>query len=376
MLRLAFCGCLAFTVALSSLPAAAQETPARVASRRSINETYEQSVAKGIQFLATSQADDGSYNAAAGPGVTALVTTALLRHGRSPQDPVVAKSLKYLESFAQDDGGIYKEGSNYRNYETCLAILCFSEANRNGRYDGILKKADAFVKGQQWDAEEGKQADDFEYGGAGYGGKKRPDLSNTQFFMDALKATGNDADSEAMQKALIFVSRCQNLETEHNTTPLAAKNPDGGFYYTAAGGGDSQAGKTDQGGLRSYASMTYAGLKSLIYAGVGPDDPRVKAAIAWLQKNYDLKSNPGMGDAGLYYYYHTFAKSLAALEHDEFVDDKGVKHNWRKELIEELAARQNDDGSWVNENSRWLEGDANIVTGYALLALSYAKPTP
>ena len=35
-----------------------------------------------------------------------------------------------------------------------------------------------------------------------------------------------------MQRALVFVSRCQNLETEHNTTPFAAKNPDGGFYYT------------------------------------------------------------------------------------------------------------------------------------------------
>jgi squalene-hopene/tetraprenyl-beta-curcumene cyclase len=52
--------------------------------------------------------------------------------------------------------------------------------------------------------------------------------------------------------------------------------------------------------LRSYASMTYAGLKSMIYAGLTPDDPRVKAAVAWLAKNYTLESNPGLGDAGLY----------------------------------------------------------------------------
>ena len=55
--------------------------------------------------------------------------------------------------------------------------------------------------------------------------------------MDALKAVGNDENSEAVKRALIFVSRCQNLETEHNTTPFAAKNPDGGFYYTPAAGG-------------------------------------------------------------------------------------------------------------------------------------------
>lgn len=332
--------------------------------------TYDAMVSKAIEFLKTSQSDDGSYNAAAGPGITALVTSAILKQGRSPDDPLVAKSLKYLEGFIQKDGGIYKEGSNHKNYETCLAILCFSEANKDGRYKEQIKAADAYTKSLQWDETEEKSKSDLEFGGAGYGGKKRPDLSNTSFFIDALKASGNDENSEAMKRALVFVSRCQNLESEYNTSPFAAKNPDGGFYYTPAAGGDSMAGKTDEGGLRSYASMTYAGLKSMIFAGVKKDDPRVKAAVTWLQKNYDLKSNPGMGEAGLYYYYNTFSKSLAAYGEDEFVDASGNKHAWRKELIAELAARQRPNGSWVNENQRWLEGDANIVTAYALLALA------
>ncbi len=177
--------------------------------------------------------------------------------------------------------------------------------------------------------DEGKDLSDPAYGGGGYGKHKRPDLSNTSFLIDALRAAGNDANSEAIQRALIFVSRCQNLESEHNTTPFSAKNPDGGFYYTAAAGGSSQAGETAEGGLRSYASMTYAGLKSMIYAGVGPDDPRVKAAVDWIRKNYDLKTNPGMGDSGLYYYYHVFAKALDAMGRDEFTDAAGRKHNWR-----------------------------------------------
>ncbi len=122
--------------------------------------------------------------------------------------------------------------------------------------------------------------------------------------------------------------------------------------------------------------MTYAGLKSMIYAGVGPNDPRVKAAIAWLQKHYDLSSNPGMGQQGLYYYYQTFAKALAAMGQDTFVDDKGNKHDWRAELVAQLAKQQREDGAWVNETTRWMEGDANLVTGYSLLALSYCKPAP
>lgn len=335
---------------------------------------FEQMVTRAIGFLATkAQANDGSYSAAAGPGVTALVTTAILRHGRSPSDPVVAKSLKYLEGFVGEDGGIHAQDTFYKNYETCLAILCFTEANRNGKYDTLLKKADAFVKGTQWDEGESKDPSDTFYGGAGYGKHKRPDLSNTTFLVDALKATGNDENNEAIQKALVFVSRCQNLESEHNTTPHAAKVNDGGFYYSPAGEGSSQAGLTASGGLRSYASMTYAGLKSMIYAGVKEDDQRVQAAVKWLRKNYDLKSNPGMGDAGLYYYYHTFAKALSALGHDKFVDDQGVEHDWRAELVAELAARQKDDGSWSNANSRWLEGDAALCTAYSLLALSYCK---
>ena len=73
------------------------------------------------------------------------------------------------------------------------------------------------------------------------------------------------------------------------------------------------AGKTDDGGLRSYGSMTYAGLKSMIFAGLKPDDPRVKAAVEWIKKNYDIDANPGMGQAGLFYGYHTLAKGLECL---------------------------------------------------------------
>ncbi len=337
--------------------------------------TYRQAVERAVGFLRTkAQAPDGSYDQFAGPGVTAIAATAILKSGRTPDDPLVAKSLKYLEGFAQEDGGIYRSGSFYRNYETCLCMLLFAEANRDGRYDKLLAAADRFVKGIQWDEKEGHDRTNAGYGGAGYGKHKRPDLSNTSFLVEALRAAGNGPDDEAVKKALIFVSRCQNLETEHNTTKFSAKNPDGGFYYTPADGGTSQAGETAGGGLRSYGSMTYAGLKSMIHAGLKPDDPRVKAALAWIRQNYGLKSNPGMGDAGLYYYYHTFAKALDAAGIDELVDAKGKKHDWRSDLREEIIGRQQPDGSWVNENSRWLEGQPALVTAYALLSLSYCRP--
>jgi squalene-hopene/tetraprenyl-beta-curcumene cyclase len=340
-------------------------------------ELYNQVVAKAVAYLESQgQAADGSYSAQAGPGVTALVTAGLLRNGKAPADPLVARSLDYLQRFAHDDGGVYAEGSTHRNYETCLAIMCFKEANADGRYNDLLAKGEAFVKKLQWDAEEGHDLASTSYGGAGYGSNQRPDLSNTSYLIDTLKTLGAGADDPALQAALIFVSRCQNLETEHNTTEFANKNPDGGFYYTIAAGGSSQAGPTDTGGLRSYGSMTYAGLKSMIFAGVGSDDRRVEAALEWIKRNYTLSENPGMGDAGLYYYYHTFAKSLDAVGQPTVVDANGASHDWRRELVEHLARLQQESGAWVNMNERWMEGDPNLATGYVLLALSYCKPTP
>jgi squalene-hopene/tetraprenyl-beta-curcumene cyclase len=298
-----------------------------------------------------------------------------MRSGRSPQDPVVAKALKYLEGNVHEDGGIYQKGSNYKNYETCLAIVCFHEANKNHHYDKVLANAETFVKKEQWDDDEGKDPADLNYGGAGYGGGKRPDLSNTSFLMDALHSVGRGEDDPAIQKALIFVSRCQNLESKDNTSPFAAKVNDGGFYYTvAAGGGNPDPSlNTADGGLRSYGSMTYAGLKSMMYAGVKKDDPRVKAAYEWVQKHYTLDENPGLAGNGLYYYYHTFAKALDAIGDPIVIDGQGKMHDWRADLSEQFIKLQNPDGSWINKTRRWLEGDPNLVTAYGLLCLSYCR---
>jgi squalene-hopene/tetraprenyl-beta-curcumene cyclase len=358
-----------------ALIAASLSTIAPLQAAEPAAPSYEKTVDRAIEFLRQKgQADDGSFTKQVGPGVTALVTTAVLRHGRTARDPLVAKALKYLEGFVQPSGGIHAPNSRLPNYETCLAIVCFKEANADGRYDKLLKDADAFIKGLQKDSDDGKDKSDIAYGGAGYGKDGRPDLSNTHFLVEALRAAGNKADDEAVQKALVFVSRCQNLETQYNTTKYAALVNDGGFYYTPVTDKPDPANETANGGLRSYGAMTYAGLKSMIFAGLGPDDPRVKAAYDWVKAHYDLESNPGMGQAGLYYYYHTFAKALDALGKDEVVDDDGKRHAWRQELFAALSERQQEDGSWANTDRRWLETDPNLCTGFALLALSYCRP--
>ncbi len=330
---------------------------------------------KGINFLKTAQAADGSWTSPEAPGVSGLVAYSLLLSGVSPDDPHMQKALKHLESFQQPDGGIYLPKSNHANYETSIVMLALQAANKDGRYHQLLKKAEAFVRGLQWDESEGTDRTDPKYGGQGYGrNKDRPDLSNTMFFLEALEATGAKKDDPAVQKALVFLSRCQNLESEFNTTPPAAKVNDGGFYYTPALGGQSPAGQTAEGGLRSYGNMTYAGFKSMLFAGLDKKDPRMKAAWDWIQKFYNVKENPGMGQAGLYYYFQVFAKAMTANQEDVITDAQGEKHDWRKELADHIFSLQQDNGGWLNATPRWMEGDPNLATAYVLIALHYCAP--
>ncbi|MEW4566800.1 prenyltransferase/squalene oxidase repeat-containing protein [Tautonia sp. JC769] len=330
--------------------------------------------ARGVAFLKGRQEDAGGWSSEISPGITGLVVTALLRTGVTPFDPAVEKGLALIEQTIGRDGS-EAEGP-HANYLTAIGIMALNEAKKKGagdRYDATIAGGQSALIGLQWDEGEGKTPADPFYGGAGYGSKSRPDMSNTSFMIEALRETGLPEDDPALQKALLFVSRSQNLDSEFNDQPFAGKVNDGGFIYTPANGGESQAGDAPGGGLRSYASMTYAGLKSMVYAGLTMDDPRVKAAYEFIRQNYSLDENPGMGQQGLFYYYQTFSKALAALGDPTLTDAEGREHDWRADLVAALADRQGPRGEWVNPADRWMEGDPNLVTAYALLALASAR---
>jgi squalene-hopene/tetraprenyl-beta-curcumene cyclase len=113
----------------------------------------------------------------------------------------------------------------------------------------------------------------------------------------------------------------------------------------------------------------------MIYAGLTKEDKRVKAALEWIAKNYTITENPGRGAAGLYYYYQSMAKALDVHGLPYFEDVDGKRHDWRGDLSGHLIAVQQENGSWVNTASRqYMEDDANLVTGFALLALALCLP--
>lgn len=367
MTRLFFLALMSFT---STLQAAEKELQAIV--RPALDHA--------VDYLRTARNDDGSF----GDGemkvaLTAMVVAGLLQSEAVPDtDPLVTGGFELLESKVKQDGSI--DVGRGGTYVMSVCVMTFSLGNKDKKYQETIDRTVAFLKGAQFDESEGVKQDDSRYGGMGYGGPSRPDLSNTAYMLDALRAAGVAEDDPAYQRAVVFIRRCQNLSGEGaNDLPIGEKINDGGFFYTPVPGGGGRGEEGDAaatGGLRSYGSMTYAGLKSFLYAGVEADDFRVKAAYDWVKKHYSVDENPGQGDAGLYYYYHTFAKALAALGVDEVIDAEQKSHDWRRDLVEAIVQRQNEDGSWTNKNRRWMEDDPRLATAFALLSLGQAIKSP
>ena len=313
----------------------------------------------GLKWMRAQQESNGSYGNH--PGVTAMVLLAFLqspRKYRESDGPFIRRAVEYLVGMAKPNGAIFDK--NLPTYNTALAILAL-HATENPAYAQLVRRGQAFLVGVQA-AEHNQYAEtDKFYGGIGYGSDERPDLSNLQFALEALAETGYTGDRTVFRRAVKFLERCQN-RSESNDQAWAGD--DGGFIYSPD---ESKAG-----GTTSYGSMTYAGLKSLMYAEVERSDPRVQGAMQWVRQNFDLQSHPGMGDTGLYFYYQTFAKALSVHGVRNITDARGRTHDWAAELVETMIARQRPEGYWVNDNPRYWEGNKLMATARALLALEAA----
>jgi squalene-hopene/tetraprenyl-beta-curcumene cyclase len=66
------------------------------------------------------------------------------------------------------------------------------------------------------------------------------------------------------------------------------------------------------------------------------------------------------------------ARALHATGTDQVVEPDGTAHDWRVELTRHLLKVQRADGTWFNENGRWMEQIPALVTAYAVIALEHA----
>ena len=319
------------------------------------------------------------------PGTTSLCLAALASKPakeRSPQETkILEQGVSFLLKSQRPDGSFSPE---LPNYVTCAAVLALS-AIPTKEAKKAIQKAKAFILTIQNIERNGYRPGDRDYGSIGYGGDRRGDVSNTQMAVEALRLAGLTPKDEAIQKALIFLRRSQNLggpgswKTTRKTedgrkVPVVAGNDGGSAYYpgvSSAGYDDNSDGSQSP---RSYGSMTYALLKCYVLAGLPQNDLRLRSALAWCSKNFTLDVNPGskpsLGEKakyqGLYYYYLTLARALSLAGIDKVADQ-----DWRKLLVDKLKSLQKKDGFWVNDrNGRWWEASPTLCTAYALLALA------
>ena len=349
-------------------------------------ESIRQAIEQGAKFLYQNQNATGWWTDSNLPALTGLALVALETANVSELDEKYEserrRAYDYLVSLAKPDGSIHD--GRLINYNTACSLMALSVSG-DSNYRSLIEKARAYISGSQIDLGKRGEQDNPNDGGVGYNDKyNHSDMNNTLMAIEAMrisesairqkdqgrKPLKHDLDWKALEH---FLASCQNLP-ELSDNPNLSNQPEdrGGFIYHP---GESKAGevsdkKTKRVALRSYGSISYAGMMSFAYARVSKNDDRVSAVIDWLSKNYTLDENPGMGQEGLYYYFHLMSKALTAhgVKNLKGPDSKSI--DWRNQLASKLIALQNENGSWKNSNKRWMEGDSNLTTSYVLIALS------
>jgi squalene-hopene/tetraprenyl-beta-curcumene cyclase len=334
----------------------------------------------------------------------------------APDDPKVNETLGSILSQQGPDGGFYFGNGQRAVYITSVVIETLSWLRDNGgsaykaKVDGPVGKAMKYIRSAQVGAKDGplpdaKPESDINFGGWAYStqeladpskhGKPKGNMSTTVFALDAAAAFGIAKEDPLWQNAQTFLMRNQNSgEAAKNIEiktpggkPVADPPEDdpnaGGSRYSPD---TSMAGETvlpdGRVLLHSYGSMTYALLRSYLHSGLPKTDTRVQLAAKWIARNfsvtgvpgYDVSKDPKADKQGYYYQFMQMSRTLALMGQDKIADARGIEHDWKAEMLAQLAKLQMSDGAnagmWHNqESSRWEEGTLMISTGYILNAL-------
>ena len=372
---------LTVTIVLASEPVklTSSARPAGIITESVKNEAIA-SVNRGLDWLASTQREDGSWSDPNFPALTALPMWSFSKSDHPRKKEIIDKAVKFITSCVQPDGGIYKKvagrkGGGLSNYNTAICITAL-HATGKPQLTKIIQDGRKFIAGSQ------HFGDDEYSGGFGYDrdtNRAYTDLLNTFYAVEAMKMTASVEylkTKDATKTDINWTETVKFIERLQNKTD-AGSDQAGGFVYNPkdpkAGAITNDAGKVV---FRSYGSITYAGMLALIYANVSRDDIRVRSAFDWASKHWSLEENPGMGQTGLYFFYNVLARSLNAFGAELIPLKDGKTINWREDTLKKVISLQKrveatGMGNWKNDIDRYWEGDPVLVTSYSLLALQY-----
>jgi hypothetical protein len=367
-------------------------------------EGIDRSLSSAARFLVERQDADGGWRSDQyapfrdGSALTPLAMHALRCVADMPEfASAYRKGSDFLAGRVLSDGTIDEgsHGLSYPVYTAALAVRVLSEP-ANERHRAARHAWLKFLQGRQLTEELGWLPEDKEYGGWGYSvpppRKPRPgalmlpveaNLSATVFAVTALQAAGCAPDNPAFLKALAFLKRQQNFNDDPGRRDPAYD--DGGFYFIYDDGARNKAGPAgkDSAGrqrFHSYGSTTADGVRGLVACGVPATDPRLGAALQWLDARFRADQHPGiylkereaLRDSVYYYYAWSLAEALHSLRITGVQTPTG-KLPWAEALADELIRRQGKQGSWTNPASAQREDDPLVATSMAMSALAICR---
>ncbi len=328
---------------------------ARPACSAVTRDEVERSIRGGVRFLLKIQRSDGSWQEVdeeARTGTTSLVTLALLTAGESPDSGPIQNALQHLRKF--DPGQLDSV------YAVSLQTMVFAAAKPKDDIVRIQANVDWLQAAQLKAGDHSPWPGSWTY----HASKTRHgDNSNSQYALLGLNAA---ADVGVKVRPEVW-KLAREYWQQH-------QQADGSWSYTPEGNNGTSA------------SMTCAGISSLIISGLkrfrgaerlvgergvedcgrGGTDPNLAAGINWMSTHFMVGQNYGNGQQWKYYYLYGLERA-GRLSGVRFFGD----HDWYREGAEELVHDQDKlDGSWRGTQ---YERYQVISTSFAVLFLAKGR---
>ena len=318
-------------------------------------EEVERAIRGGVRYLVKQQKGDGSWadvEESSRTGTTSLVTLALLTAGESADSEPIRRSLDYLRK--------YDPGQLDNVYSVSLQTMVFAAAKPKEDVVRIQSNVDWLQEAQIVAGDQAPWPGSWTYK---LSKVERGDNSNAQYALLALNAAsevGVRVRPEVWKLARDYWQKYQL--------------PDGSWAYTPEGNNGSTA------------SMTCAGISSLVITGLkrfrgleklvgehgvddcgrGGSDPSLQAGINWMATHFMVGQNFGAGQQWKYYYLYGLERT-GRLSGVRFFGG----HDWYREGAEELVHDQDKlDGFWRGVQ---YERVPTISTSFALLFLAKGR---
>ena len=288
----------------------------------------EKMYSKGLKFLASTQASNGTWNDNYGrqPGVIGLSIVAMLAHGDDPNYGPYAKNIKrsinFLITSANRTNG-YMGSSMYNHGFATLALAESYGVVHDERIGPALEKAVKLILTSQ--AQNPYKA--WRYSPKG----RDADTTVSGACLVALLAAANagiNVPKKAIKDALDYYKSCQSS--------------DGGFGYTSPGG----------------SNLARTAIGSLCFSLAGEaEDNAYKKTVSYLMSN--------AGDRGhsSYYFYYLYYGAQAFFR----IPDHNVWKQWNQVNIKTLETIQSPTGGWNGSFGTSFSTSAALLS----LALNY-----